>query len=98
MPAAVRRAFLLTSETNAIASSSNGIVLFPFEGAGYRISSLDDLIPAIAIQEDVVRDIFSQCGLRICEIVYGFWANTPDLLQALHDCVVATKQKTAPLG
>ena len=91
-------AFLLTSETNAIASSSNGIILFPFEGDGYRVSSLDDLSPAVAIQEDVVRDIFGQCGLRICEIVYGFWANRPDLLQALHDCVVATKQGSVPIG
>jgi SAM-dependent methyltransferase len=94
----VATTFLLTSETTAIASSSKGIISFPFEGEGYRISSLDDLTPAVAIQEDVVRAIFSQCGMRVCEIIYGYWANTPDLLQALHDCVVATKQKTSPLS
>ena len=91
-------AFLLTSETNVIASSLNGIILFPFEHDGYRVSSLDDPAPAVAIKEDLIRDILGQYGLRICEIVYGFWANRPDLLQALHDCVVAIKQGSVPIG
>jgi SAM-dependent methyltransferase len=89
-------AFLLNSERGATAASSNCIVSFPFERAGYRISNLDDPTPAIAIQEDLVRNIFSRHGLRICEVVYGFWANTPDLLQALHDCIVMVKQHSPP--
>lgn len=88
-------AFLLTSETTALAPSENCIVSFPFERDECRVSSLDDPSPAVAVREDFIRDMFRRHGLRVCEVVYGFWANTPDLLHALHDCVVATKRAPA---
>jgi SAM-dependent methyltransferase len=86
----VLTAFLLNSDS--LRTADQGSIKFPIECDGYRVANAVDPSWAVAIPEDFLRHAMERCGLRICEVTYGFWAGAPDLLSALQDCLIAVKR------
>src|SRR5439155_3521906 len=55
----------------------------------HRLLSLEDRAAGVAYNELWIRGTLTQNGLRLCEVTYGTWSGGRDMLQSLHDIILA---------
>jgi ubiquinone/menaquinone biosynthesis C-methylase UbiE len=85
----VMTAFLLndTTQHNRAANA----IRFPHRGRRCRLRDARNPADAVALYERDVRAWLDAASLRICEVAYGTWRGTPDLLGCLQDTIVAIR-------
>lgn len=82
--------FLLTVESRAnILSKITPAFSFPHDFGTYRVLSANDPAAAVAYEHGWITQQLVKAGLRLCEVVYGTWSGERDMLQSLHDIVLA---------
>ena len=83
--------FLLNQESLKLVESGMSTIDFRYDFGVYRVKEKNTPEAAIAFQEDFIRDLYKEKGLKIAEpIRYGSWSGREDSL-SLQDIVVAQK-------
>lgn len=87
--------FLLNAESRRLTKTRRSLLRFAHDRGDYALR--DDALPeaAVAYDEDYIRRLYRQYGLRMAEpIHHGGWCGRPACVE-VQDIIIATKTRTA---
>lgn len=87
----IASAFLMNTETRDQVLTNKATIPFVEIDDQHWVWDIDNPSKAVALSEIFCRSTMRACGLRLCDLSYGFWSGQPDLLRAYQDCLIAVK-------